>query len=72
MLSAADQEALEAAQELGEGLRGPAYLLPLEEITRRTAEAWDRGATEVRLVTSLTWAGCKARCKGQRGRLGRV
>ena len=28
-------------------LRGPAYLLDLEEVARRTAEAWDRGATEV-------------------------
>lgn len=26
---------------------GPAYLVPLEEISRRSAEAWDRGATEV-------------------------
>jgi hypothetical protein len=30
-----------------EDLRGPAYLVSLEEISRRTAEAWDRGATEV-------------------------
>jgi FO synthase len=28
-------------------LRGRAYLLDLEEVARRTAEAWDRGATEV-------------------------
>jgi FO synthase len=28
-------------------LRGPGYLLPLEEIGARTREAWDRGATEV-------------------------
>ncbi|MGA7538432.1 MAG: 5-amino-6-(D-ribitylamino)uracil--L-tyrosine 4-hydroxyphenyl transferase CofH, partial [Steroidobacteraceae bacterium] len=28
-------------------LRGSAYLLDLEEVARRTAEAWDRGATEV-------------------------
>lgn len=28
-------------------LRGAAYDLPLEEITRRVAEAWQRGATEV-------------------------
>jgi len=28
-------------------VRGPAYLIPMAEITRRTAEAWDRGATEV-------------------------
>lgn len=27
--------------------RGPAYQLDLDEIGRRTAEAWDRGATEV-------------------------
>jgi FO synthase len=30
-----------------EELRGPAYLLPLAEISRRAAEAWERGATEV-------------------------
>ena len=30
-----------------EQLRGLPYLLPLQEITRRTAEAWDRGASEV-------------------------
>ncbi|GBF97862.1 hypothetical protein Rsub_11212 [Raphidocelis subcapitata] len=30
-----------------EDLRGTPYLVPLEEITRRAAEAWDRGATEV-------------------------
>ena len=30
-----------------EELRGPAYELEREEVTRRTAEAWDRGATEV-------------------------
>lgn len=30
-----------------EALRGAPYLLPLEEITRRAAEAWERGATEV-------------------------
>ena len=28
-------------------LRGPAYDLDLDEVTRRTAEAWARGATEV-------------------------
>lgn len=28
-------------------LRGPAYNLDLEEVSRRSAEAWDRGATEV-------------------------
>jgi FO synthase len=30
-----------------EDLRGPAYDLPLEEVSRRVAEAWQRGATEV-------------------------
>ncbi|KXZ45529.1 hypothetical protein GPECTOR_53g115 [Gonium pectorale] len=30
-----------------EQLRGPAYVVPLEEISRRAAEAWERGATEV-------------------------
>ena len=30
-----------------EQLRGPSYVVPLEEISRRAAEAWARGATEV-------------------------
>jgi FO synthase len=30
-----------------EDLRGPAYDLDLNEVARRTAEAWDRGGTEV-------------------------
>ena len=30
-----------------EDLRGASYLLSLDEISRRTKEAWDRGATEV-------------------------
>ncbi len=33
--------------KLAENLRGRPYLLPLEEITRRSVEAWERGATEV-------------------------
>jgi FO synthase len=33
--------------KLAENLRGPAYLVPHEEIVRRAVEAWDRGATEV-------------------------
>jgi FO synthase len=33
--------------KLAENLRGPAYLVPHEEIARRVAEAWERGATEV-------------------------
>ena len=33
--------------KLAENLRGPAYLVPLEEIVRRCEEAWDRGAVEV-------------------------
>jgi FO synthase len=33
--------------KLAENLRGPAYLVPHDEIVRRAREAWDRGATEV-------------------------
>src|SRR5712691_2444931 len=33
--------------KLAENLRGPAYLVPLDEIVRRCEEAWTRGATEV-------------------------
>jgi FO synthase len=33
--------------KLAENLRGPAYLVPLEEIVRRCEEAWERGASEV-------------------------
>src|SRR5205085_4309703 len=33
--------------KLAENLRGPAYLVPHDEIVRRVQEAWDRGATEV-------------------------
>ena len=33
--------------KLAENLRGAPYLVPLEEIVRRTEEAWERGATEV-------------------------
>ncbi len=33
--------------KLAENLRGPAYLLSVDEIVRRSREAWDRGATEV-------------------------
>ncbi len=33
--------------QAAENLRGAPYLLALEEITRRTAEAHQRGATEV-------------------------
>jgi FO synthase len=33
--------------KLAENLRGPAYLVPMDEIVRRAREAWDRGATEV-------------------------
>lgn len=33
--------------QASENARGAPYLLPMEEITRRTAEAWSRGATEV-------------------------
>jgi FO synthase len=33
--------------KLAENLRGPAYLVPVEEIVRRCREAWERGAVEV-------------------------
>jgi FO synthase len=33
--------------KLAANLRGPAYLVPHEEIQRRVVEAWERGATEV-------------------------
>jgi FO synthase len=33
--------------KLAANLRGPAYLVPLDEIVRRSAEAWERGAVEV-------------------------
>ena len=33
--------------KLAENLRGPAYLLSVDEIVRRSREAWERGATEV-------------------------
>jgi FO synthase len=33
--------------KLAENLRGSPYLVPLEEIVRRSKEAWDRGAVEV-------------------------
>jgi FO synthase len=33
--------------KLAANLRGPAYLVPLREIVRRSQEAWERGATEV-------------------------
>ncbi len=33
--------------KLAENLRGPAYVVPTEEIVRRAHEAWDRGAVEI-------------------------
>jgi len=33
--------------KLAANLRGPAYLVPLDEIVRRAREAWERGATEI-------------------------
>ena len=33
--------------KLAENLRGPAFLVPMDEIVRRSIEAWERGATEV-------------------------
>jgi FO synthase len=32
---------------LAENLRGPAYIVPVEEVARRAREAWERGAVEV-------------------------
>ena len=33
--------------KLAENLRGPAYVVPVDEIVRRSREAWERGAVEV-------------------------
>ena len=33
--------------KLAENLRGPAYVVPTEEIVRRAGEAWERGAVEI-------------------------
>jgi FO synthase len=33
--------------KLAEDLRGPAYVVPTEEIVRRAREAWERGAVEI-------------------------
>ncbi len=33
--------------KLAENLRGPAYVVPTEEIVRRAQEAWERGAVEI-------------------------
>jgi FO synthase len=33
--------------KLAENLRGPAYVVPIEEIVRRAHEAWERGAVEI-------------------------
>ncbi|HEX3845581.1 MAG TPA: 5-amino-6-(D-ribitylamino)uracil--L-tyrosine 4-hydroxyphenyl transferase CofH, partial [Steroidobacteraceae bacterium] len=55
-------------------LRGAAYLLDLEEVARRTAQAWDRGATEVCLqggihpsFTGRTYFDIVAAVKGAAG-----
>lgn len=49
-----------------EDLRGAPYLLSLDEVARRTAEAWDRGATEVCMqVTTDGFSGMRtAACSG--------
>jgi FO synthase len=46
--------------KLAANLRGPAYLVPLDEIVRRCVEAWDRGATEVCLQGGIhpAFTGC--------------
>jgi FO synthase len=56
--------------KLAANLRGPAYLVPLEEIVRRAEEAWERGATEICLqggihpaFTGETYAGIVAAIK---------
>jgi FO synthase len=56
--------------KLAANLRGPAYLVPLEEIVRRAEEAWARGATEICLqggihpaFTGQTYAGIVAAIK---------
>lgn len=64
--------------KVAEELRGAPYLLPLEEVARRTAEAWDRGATEVCMqvrggcrawawagVRWLRWLSLGARCSSR-------
>ena len=33
--------------KLAENLRGPAYVVPTEEVVRRAREAWERGAVEI-------------------------
>ena len=33
--------------KLAENLRGPAYVVPTEEVVRRAGEAWERGAVEI-------------------------
>ena len=56
--------------KLAANLRGPAYLVPLDEIVRRAEEAWERGATEICLqggihpaFTGETYAGIVAAIK---------
>ena len=56
--------------KLAANLRGPAYLVPLDEIVRRAREAWERGATEICLqggihpaFTGETYAGIVAAIK---------
>jgi FO synthase len=56
--------------KLAANLRGPAYLVPLDEIVRRAEEAWSRGATEICLqggihpaFTGETYAGIVAAIK---------
>jgi FO synthase len=57
--------------KLAANLRGPAYLVPLDEIVRRAEEAWERGATEICLqggihpaFTGETYAGIVSAIKG--------
>ena len=61
--------------KLAANLRGPPYLVPLDEIVRRAEEAWERGATEVCLqggihpaFTGEYYAAVVARDQGRRAR----
>ncbi len=48
-------EPLRPMPQAAENLRGAPYLLSMEEITRRTAEAHQRGATEVCMQARPRW-----------------
>ena len=60
---------LGTVSQAAENLRGAPYLLPLEEITRRTAEAAQRGATEVCMQVRRTRANATVQAWNQRAAL---